>query len=185
MDDEAKRVLLERALKDAYTLGVIIEPKESKWYWSFVGKLLYLITFGKVDFMKSTYTTFGTRIGTPPSWEGQSVSVKYAILMHELTHVRQFYRYGFGNVWLGFALTAIAYLLLPLPTVFAYCRARLELEAMQEELRALKRVGVDLSWYRSTMIHQFTSVNYLWMWPFRGMVERWIDSAITKVLHEE
>jgi hypothetical protein len=176
--------LLAQAQKE---FGLVIEEKADHWYWRVLGALLTLVTFGKVDFMNSFFTTIGNKIGTTPSWDRLYDGEKYEILLHELEHVKQYKAAGFGNVWFGFVVASIGYLFLPFPIGLAWCRASMEMAGYTQTIRALIQLyGVQVALLeKSRIVSQFTSVNYLFMWPFKGYVERWFDETVKKVAAEE
>jgi len=168
---------------------IIIEPKASKWYWKVLAFLLTCISFGKIKFMDTSVTTLANRIGTPSTWDPNDVDTSYEVLLHESTHVAQYKKYGFGNVWVGVLVVGFAYLLLPFPIGIAYCRAMIEWAAYQQSIRAIIQLhGADAaraSNIKSFYVSQFTSVAYLWMWPFPGQVGKWYDDAVTRIAKEE
>jgi hypothetical protein len=77
---------------------------------------------------------------------------------------------------------ALLYVMLPLPMGLAYFRARFEMEAYAESIRAAAEVwGADhprSDAYRRHVVDQFTGPSYGWMWPFRAGVERWYDRVL-------
>lgn len=180
---ERYNILLKSLLDD----GVVLEPKASKWYWKALAGILLVLSFGNIKFMDTSTTTIGNRIGTPSSWETSDAATKYRILMHEVVHIRQYKRYGFNNPWIGIIPVGLAYLFLPFPVGIAYCRARLEKEGYDESIRAIIRlsgVGAALQ-YKTFYVSQFTSAQYLWMWPFKNQVDRWFDESLTRIAAEE
>jgi hypothetical protein len=96
-------------------------------------------------------------------------------MRHELVHLRQFRRYGL----LGMALL---YVLMPLPMGLAYFRARFEMEAYEETIRAAASVYgiayVRAPSFRDYLVRQFVGPSYGWMWPFRRAVEAWYERAV-------
>lgn len=180
---ERYNVLLKQLLES----GVTVEPKASKWYWKAMHYILLCISFGNINFLHSSVTTVGNRIGTFVGWSEMSYAVKYEILLHEAVHVAQYKRYGFGNPWLGLVPVGFAYLFLPFPVGIAWFRAKLEQEAYEESIRAIIQLaGVEAArYYKRSVVRQFNSVNYLWMWPFKRRVEKWYDSALARVMEDE
>lgn len=174
-------------LKDLLDDGVVIETKASKWYWRALAGLLFVVSFGKIRFMETSVTTIGNRIGTPSDWESWADFTKYEVLLHEAVHIRQYKRYGFGKVWLGIIPVGFAYLFLPFPVGIAYCRARLEWEGYEASIRAILQVGGLTAALESKyfIVSQFTSANYLYMWPFKSQVEKWFDEAVRRIAIEE
>lgn len=141
--------------------------------------VLRVLTFGGQSAYISKYvTTIGSTIFLPDGWEARSEDERYVVLRHEAVHLRQFARYGFAG------MTAI-YLLGGLPFGLAWGRARIEWEAYEETLRALREVHgdavLDEATIRSYIVGQFTGPAYGWMWPFPRVVNRWIDEAARRL----
>jgi hypothetical protein len=138
--------------------------------------LLWALTLGGQDRYRTEYvTTLGRRIYLPDSWEEGTYLSRYAVLRHELVHVAQFERYG----WLGMVLL---YGFLPLPLGLSWGRARLEWEAYEVTLRVTYALGGAAAArdpaLRRELVQRFTGPDYGWMWPFPGVVGRWIDRAL-------
>lgn len=174
-------------LKDLLDEGITIEPKASKWYWKAIASILLVISFGQIKFMESSTTTIGNVIGTPSSWESFPDASKYETLLHETRHIRQYKKFGLGNAWVGIIPVGFAYLFLPFPVGIAYCRAKLEQEGYEESIRAIIQLsGLTAALESKTFfVSQFTSANYLWMWPFKSNVEKWFDAAVRRIAIEE
>lgn len=174
-------------LKDLIDEGVTIEPKSSKWYWKAIAAILLVISFGQIKFMNSSTTTIGNLIGTPSSWESYPDGARYETLLHEAVHIRQYRRFGFGNAWVGIIPVGFAYLFLPFPVGIAYCRAKLEQEGYEESIRAIIQLAglTEALKARNHFVSQFSSANYLWMWPFKSNVEKWFDAAVRRIAVEE
>ncbi|MFO0554547.1 MAG: hypothetical protein U0271_39590 [Polyangiaceae bacterium] len=141
---------------------------------------LKIATFGQQrEFMSRYYTVIGDRLYLPDGFDDADPRSVIVTLRHERVHLLQRRRLTF----LGMALV---YLLLPFPVGLAYGRARLEWEAYRETLRAtLELFGEDAlrsAALRTRIVSQFTSAAYLWMWPFKGSVERWYDEALEELL---
>lgn len=170
-------------------LGVKVEVKDQQWYWKAINVLLLIVSFGQMKrFMVGFNTTLGNRIGVTQAFMANtSDAQKYATLRHELQHIKQFRRYGFGNIWVGTVLCAIPYLFLPLPIGLAYCRAQMEKEAYAETIRAwVQCEGRDVAMtLKSHIVANFTGVNYLYMWPFKVSMEKWFDATLERVCIEE
>jgi hypothetical protein len=160
MDLEARYEELVRDLR--------ILRKDEVWHQRAIHYLLYPI---QQRFLHDYVTTIGHTIYVTPDWEMRSLADRYATLRHEMVHLEQFRRYGL------FAM-AIAYLLLPLPLGFAWCRMRLEREAYEETIRVHHELGTLDPSLREHIIRQFTSGSYGWMWPFPRAVARWYDAFI-------
>lgn len=167
--------------------GLVIEPKKDRWYWRAIGRLLTVISFGNIDFMNSFFTTFGNIIGVSPSWDSMAVEEKYVLLLHETEHMRQYTAAGFGNIWLGWIISGIGYLLLPLPVGLSWVRAYMEMKGYEQTIRGVAQVyGKDTAAnQKEYIVNQFVSWNYMFMWPFKDYMNRWFDTTLARVLKEE
>lgn len=167
--------------------GLVLEKKADKWYWKAVGALLGAISFGKIDFMNSFFTTFANRIGVSPSWDEMTVEEKYVMLLHETEHMRQYTVAGFGSIWLGFVLSGIGYLLLPFPVGLAYVRAYMEMQGYAQTIRGTVQMygKATAEAQKDFIVRQFTSWNYLFMWPFPDYMNRWYENTLARILKEE
>ena len=164
-------------IKQEFPKFRIVEKVDNP-FQKLIGKLLYLITFGKMDdYLEGYFTTLGQRIYVPPSWHKRSPEDRYIVMCHERVHMRQFRKF----TWPGMTLL---YLLVPLPMGLAYFRARFEREAYAETIRATAEVYdidyVQKEWFRGHIIRQFTSASYGWMWPFSAAMQRWYDEQVEK-----
>lgn len=151
--------------------------KSHSGFQNLIHKVLKVVTFGQMTTYLSQYhTTLGQRIYVPDSWDETSENSRYVTLCHERIHMRQFRRF----TWPGMTLL---YLLVPLPMGVAYFRARFEMEAYAESVRAATEVWgpehVRDPDYKAYLFSQFTSPSYGWMWPFRNGLERWYQRALT------
>ena len=184
MEASERYNILLKSLTDS---GVVIEPKASKWYWKVLAGVLWVISFGQIKFLDTSTTTIGTIIGTPSTWHTYTDAEKYETLLHEQVHIAQYKRFGFGNAWVGIIPVGFAYLFLPFPVGLAYCRAKLEQEGYEESIRAIMQLrGLNAVLQSKTFfISQFTSANYLWMWPFASNVEKWFNAAVKRIAIEE
>lgn len=98
----------------------------------------------------------------------------YLVLRHEAVHLLDQRR-------LGLAPFIIAYLLLPLPLGLS-SRALLEWRGYRETLRAYAERDFRLARRRAEgIVKMFTSGRYLYMWPFGGMVRRWIEGELLRL----
>jgi len=180
--------LYDDLVKDATEkYGLVIEKKTTKWYWRVAGFLVTLLTFGKVDFMNHFYSTFGNRVGVTPSWDNIYTGAKYEMLLHEVEHMKQYKAAGFGNIWLGFFVAGFGYLFLPLPIGLSWVRAKMEMGGYAQSIRAIIQVyGVNAARAdKVRIVHHFTSINYLFMWPFKKYMNKWVDDTIERIAAEE
>jgi len=161
-----------RTLHDAH-----VYAKDQKWtkLWGALGWIMRVLTGGKVKSQQDAYiTTIGNYIFYPAGWRASQASEPdCAALRHELCHVRQYRKLGFGNVWLGFIIFLFLYLFVFLPAGLSWFRWVFEREAYREGWYAAKEF--DLKW-RPRLGHYIdccTSYRYVWAWPFRSQVRRW------------
>lgn len=153
---------------------VRIVLKSSAKHQRWVDRALRVLSLGGQDRYLTDYvTTLGHVIYVPDEWERWEHGHRLAILRHELIHVEQFERFGV----LGMSLL---YGLVPFPIGFAYVRARLELEAYRETIRATAEIsGLEEATsvaLREHIVERFVGPDYLYMWPFRRTVTGWIDA---------
>jgi len=140
---------------------------------------LVVVTFGQMrSYLDSFTTTIGKTVYVTSDWEDWPPDRRYVTLRHEAVHLRQFRR-------LTLPLMAILYILLPLPMGLAYGRARLEMEAYAETIRAAAEVWgkgyASSADHRRYVIDQFLGPSYGWMWPFRRHLERWYDGVVSSL----
>jgi hypothetical protein len=103
---------------------------------------------------------FGTRTG-------------YLILRHEAVHLVDQRRVGLVPFILSYLLLLPAGLTL---------RALWEWRAYRETLRAYFERGAEPARRRAAGIRrQFTGKTYLFMWPFGGLVRRWIERELARL----
>jgi len=103
---------------------------------------------------------FGTRTG-------------YLILRHEAVHLADQRRVGLVPFILSYLLFLPAGLTL---------RALWEWRAYRETLRAYFERGAELARRRAAgILRQFTGKRYVFMWPFGGMVGRWIRGELERL----
>lgn len=158
---------------------VAIVRKASARHQRAIDVALRLLSFGGQDRYLTDYvTTLGHVIYVPEGWESREAGAKLAVLRHELVHVAQFERYGTIGM-------SILYGLLPFPIGLAYGRARLELEAYVETIRATAEIdGIEAATsdaLREFVVERFVGPDYLFMWPFRAAVDRWVRTEQSRV----
>ena len=158
--------------------------KEDSRLMKFIAGFMRLITFGKQCTFQTKYiTTIGCAVYVPDSWRETSDINRMITLRHERVHMRQRRR-------LTMPLYAFLYLFFPLPGGLAYFRAKFEMEAYEETIRAVVELYADGARLvrnheaRQQMIEAFVGAPYFWMWPFKKRMERWYDTTVTKVLSE-
>ena len=151
-------------------------PKSESPFQKLIHYALLGVTLGQMRTYLSSYqTTLGYRIYVTPNWERRSKEDRYMVLCHERVHMRQFRRF----TWPGMTLL---YLFLPVPMGLAYFRARFEMEAYAESIRAAAEIygkaHVQEPEFREHILQQFTSASYGWMWPFPGFMARWYQRQL-------
>jgi hypothetical protein len=137
---------------------------------------LMVVTFGGMrTYLGSYQTTIGMTVYVTSDWDDRHCDARYVTMRHELVHLRQFRRYGLIGM-------ALLYLLVPLPLGLAYFRARFEMEAYAESIRAAAAIyGLDhvrAGCFREHVVSQFVGPSYGWMWPFRRRVEAWYERIL-------
>jgi hypothetical protein len=137
------------------------------------------LTLGRMrSYLDSFQTTIGKTVYVTADWESRAPDDRYVTLRHEAVHLRQFRRYTLP-------VMAVLYVLLPLPMGLAYFRARFEMEAYAETIRAGAEIyGIEhvrTADHRAYVIGQFLGPSYGWMWPFRRSLERWYDGVLATV----
>lgn len=155
-------------------------PKSESTFMKVLAFLLRII--GNKTFMESYITTINTTVYTHAGWDASKESSKAAILRHERVHMRQARKYTFP-------LYAFLYLLFPLPLGLAWFRAKFEMEAYKESMRATYWLGglpaLQRNTYKEYILSQFLTGVYGWMWPFRHSMEVWYAKTCIDILVEE
>ena len=155
-----------------------IKEKSKSRLMKAINVFLRIITFGQMKtFMTTFTTTVSETIYTPSNWPKLPEGRKVRILRHEVIHLRQKKRYTF-------LLFGFLYIFCPLPFGLAYFRMKFEREAYEETLRAIHEESgiVQLrndKKLRESIISNFTTAKYFWMWPFRRSIEKWYDDTLT------
>jgi hypothetical protein len=159
----------------------IIYKRNSK-LMGFFNMMLRVLSFNQMkEFINSYNTTFAGKVYVSEKWDFKSNFEKIITLRHELVHLRQAKRYG------GF-LFSFLYALVFLPVGLSYFRMKFEKEAYEETLRSIRDVhGPDAldRVNKDKIVGVFTSSNYLWAWPFKGSIEKWLSETIEKVKNEK
>lgn len=150
--------------------------KDTSWLQRAIHYGLLAVTLGGMrSYLDRFQTTIGMTVYVTRDWDSREADERYVTMRHERVHLRQFRRYGL----LGMALL---YVLMPLPMGLAYFRARFEMEAYEETIRAAADVygiaHVRTPAFREYVVGQFVSASYGWMWPFRGAVEAWYERIV-------
>lgn len=170
------------ALVDALRVEIpgfrIVKKHESRFHRA-IHQALVIVTFGRMrTYLDSFQTTIGKTVYVTADWDEWDADDRYVTLRHEAVHLRQFRRYTLP-------VMAVLYVLLPLPMGLAYFRARFEMEAYAETIRAAAEVYgpayVRTERHRKYVIDQFMGPNYGWMWPFRRSLERWYGRILATI----
>jgi hypothetical protein len=156
--------------------GFRLVKKDESALQRWIHRALVVVTFGaQRSYLERYQTTIGQTVYVTPDWDARPAGERWATMRHERAHLRQFRRYGLVGM-------ALLYLLVPLPLGLSWFRARFEWEGYAETLRAIAeldgRARVEEPAFRATIVAQFTSGAYGWMWPFRRTVEGWYDSVL-------
>ena len=157
--------------------GVKIYTKDTAWIvlWKVIDFILKIISFGKNNkFLTHYTTTIGNRIFYPVGWTFDRIDKKdYAILRHELVHVKQYHSGGLGSFKLGVITMGILYIAVFLPIGLAWFRYYFERNAYLESIKAYKDVGITVKADR--YVEYLTGSTYIWAWPFKKRVRKWFD----------
>lgn len=154
-----------------------VYAKDAKWptFWKVLGFLMRVLSGWKVKEDQHKYiTTIGNMIFYPAGWRVKTATEHdCAALRHELHHVYQYKKLGFGSVWLGFSIFLFLYLFIFFPVGLAWFRWRFERAAYLAGWNAAKEL--KLKWRPNVIdyINALTGPRYIWAWPFRKQVKRW------------
>jgi hypothetical protein len=175
-----------RAAYDAFVASlatrarpVTIVAKSAVSHQRVVDRFLRAMSLGgQARYLTEFVTTLGHTIYVPDGWEAWDPGSALAVLRHELVHVEQFERWGWGGMVLFYGF-------FPLPIGLAYARARLELEAYRVTIEATAEIdGIEAATsdtLRAFIVARFVGPDYLWMWPFRGAVDGWVRAIQDEV----
>jgi len=157
----------------------IVRKQDSRLHRA-IDVALRAVTLGRMrDYLEMYQTTIGRTVYVTSDWDDWPADRRYVTLRHEAIHLRQFRK-------LTLPVMAVLYLLVPLPMGLAYCRARFEMEAYAETIRATAEVwgagAASAPQLRAHVVAQFLGASYGWMWPFRRAVERWYDGVLATVI---
>jgi hypothetical protein len=170
-------VLLDQIAAEFPRFRVIRKPDSR--LQRLIHRALMVVTAGQMrDYLDGYHTTMGQRVYVTADWEERPRDERWLILRHERVHMRQFRRYTRVGM-------ALLYLLVPLPLGLSWFRARFEMEAYAESIRAgaeLHGAGhVAAGGFRDRILDQFTGPSYGWMWPFRRSVAHWYDGVVARL----
>lgn len=167
-------------IKSEFPKFEIIQKKDSL-FMKILNVLLRIITFNVQKFFMSKYiTTIGEKVYVPDSWDEMDERSKIIVLRHERIHMLQKKRYTF-------LIFSIMYLLIPFPFLVAYCRMRFEKEAYEESIKLQVALygknSAKNEKFKESIVKQFTTGAYGWMWIFKSNIEDWFDKTLLKHLH--
>jgi len=155
-----------------------IVDKESSVLMRVINIFLFILTCGRhTGFLTKYITVIGNTVYVPPSWHSSHDVARAIVLRHELVHMRQCKKHGH-------LLFTLMYLFFPVPVFFAYYRKKFEQEAYEETLRAMvEYVGIEALTpkVRERVLAHFSSVEYVWAWPWRNSLENWYDSFVAQL----
>jgi hypothetical protein len=179
LDAEKRYRDLVEALRQEFPTFRIVRKDQSPLHKA-IHFALVVITFGRMtSYLGSYQTTIRRTVYVTADWDDLDPDQRYVTLRHEAIHLRQFRRYTLPGM-------ALLYVFLPLPMGLAWFRARFEMEAYAETIRAATEVwGPERpagEYYRRHIVEQFLGASYGWMWPFRTSVERWYDRILATVV---
>lgn len=140
---------------------------------SLLMKILGKILFFNPSFMTAYITTLGDTVYFPSrAFVEANPTSSFITLMHEAVHMQQKQRFGFPFY--------LFYLFLPVPILFAYCRAAFELEAYIVSLFMYQQFQ-SLNPAKTAFIEQqFVTSSYLFMW-IPGMTSK-INQAVSDII---
>ncbi len=181
MDPEERYRAYVAELERDYRMRIVRKP--DSWLHRAIHHALKVVTLGGMrSYLDGYQTTIGRTLYVTGDWDQRDPCERYCTLRHEAVHLRQFRQWTVPGM-------AICYLLFPLPLGVAYFRARFEMAAYEESIRAAAEVFGPAyprqDWYRDHVIAQFTGPSYGWMWPFRAALERWYDGVLATLPAEE
>jgi hypothetical protein len=159
-----------------------IMPKSESRSMRFIGFFLQILSLGKnKSFMKEYESTINHTMYTGESWNGYSDIDKIVLIRHERVHMRQQKLYG------RFVYSFL-YMFTYFPLFFAKYRTEFEMEAYEEQMRAMVQYHGTASILRPDfkifIIEQFTTSAYLWAWPFQDSIEKWFNEAREKIIED-
>lgn len=168
--------------------SVILVSKDTL-FWKILANILAFIRVMETeDFLKYYATTIGPIQAYPSDWDAFTVE---EIGIHESRHTLQARWFGLGiSPWLGLIPMAVAYLLLPLPAVFAWVRYRLELDAEVQLWKYILAQGmreesfwrrVEYSALGVSSSHYFFSVPRAYaLWGYKRKAKKVLAKALAE-----
>jgi len=159
----------------------VVRKDRSVLQWLIHYGLMCITLGGMRRYLHGYQTTIGWTVYVTPDWHQRDPVERYIIMRHERIHLRQFRRYTRIGM-------AVLYLFVPLPLGLAYFRARFEMQAYEETIRAAAEIhGIEYvgrGSYREDICRQFLGSSYGWMWPFSRRINAWYEGALNRVQKE-
>ncbi len=157
--------------EEVEALGVVVVRKDkSKLFKYFVTPLVYVFTFGKVDFAARFWNALGNTVYAPSTVDMSRLYLHVQnrrSIRHELVHIRQQRAYTVP-LWL------FLYYLIPLPLGLAWFRFKFEREAYITQARVAPDL-YSVSWIADTL----GGATYIWAWP-KPWIRKWFEKELAK-----
>lgn len=161
--------------------GAEVKPKREQWFWRFLvtgfPSKIPLLKKWLFRFYNNFTTTINKTISTSDRFELKTVKSQILTLRHEEVHIKQAKRYSFP-------IFALLYLFFPLPIGFAYARAKFEWEAYEVQIKSMIKSGYTRQEIADQIFPYFTGSDYLYMMPFKFILNRWLKDSIKKIQSE-
>jgi hypothetical protein len=169
-------VIVRMLIAQEFPAFEVRSKADSRWMRA-IGLVLFLVTLGQMrSFMEEYLTTVGATVYVPTRWMDFDEITRCVLLRHEAVHMRQVRRHGRVKYALLYAFAFF-------PVFFAWHRAKFEMEAYAESIRAEAQYrGIrQLRTCRSFYVKQFTGPAYLWMWPWTRTIYAWYDQTLDAI----
>ena len=187
------RFLLEEYIREKIPGFEILEKSKSPWM-----KILSQGLYFTPDFMGRFVTTLYPKIYIPSKirWESNNFS-SIITLTHEYVHLsdRKRLKLLFNFLYLSPQVLAVLALLYPInPWCLLFLLCLLPIPSLGRawaEFRGYRMSMATYYWLSGErynvqfLAHQFTSSNYYWMFPFRGILGRVFDREFRKLVADD
>lgn len=159
------------------------------FFWKAVAWLLFIVSFGQFPrerFLTWFATTIGSVQAYPAEWDAGTVR---RVMVHESRHCFQARVCGFGiHPMVGLPVMMLLYAFLPLPALFAFFRAWLELDADKASWRHQLANGLaDATTIRQraqAFAETVSGPAYVWS-VWRSLAVKWFLGEAEKVIAEQ
>jgi hypothetical protein len=165
----AKYYLLIKSLAPEFKF-LRIEAKKEKWYWRLVDYVLFVFSFGAMDFM-SFPSTIGNTFCLPDDWERRSLREHFETLLRHREWWRLYAKIGFGNLWLGCGVFVLVMVLCP-PAAL-WLRHRVD-SAGWRHVFSYKGKR-QISHIREEFVAAVTGPSYFYLRLFPATIDEWFD----------